>query len=490
MRPRTMKVVAAAAGTLAAAGSIAAATIVSKRRARRRQQVSAEHLTPDQIAAIHGAKVQRIAAQLRAHDHSRPVSLRKNAPPHQVPKAGDLRRKDDKIDVSDLTSIIEIDPARRVCVAESGVMFQDLVHATLRYGLVPIVVPELKTITIGGAVSGCSIESMSFVHGGFHDTCLEYEVITANGDVLTCTAENEHALVFQMMHGSFGTLGILSKLTFKLVPAKPFVHVIYEKYKTVAEYQAAIWRHYQARDVDFMDGMIHSPEEYVLSVGHFVDEAPYTHRYDWWRIYYSSTSTRREDYLETWQYFFRYDRGVTNVHPKSLIGRILLGKFLDSGTALRLADRFYWMFDDKRPTVTLDVFLPFSKVEAFLAWYEQTFHFYPLWVVPYRRVHDYEWLNDSFYANLKDEMFVDLAIYGMKQPGDTNYHKLIEDKLRELGGVKTLIAHNYYTRDEFWATWNKRNYDAVKVITDPDNVFRDLYTKTCKAAMGVADNAG
>ena len=57
--------------------------------------------------------------------------------------------------------------------------FVDLVAATLRHGLVPIVVPELKTITIGGAVAGCSIESMSFRYGGFHDTCLEYEVITA-----------------------------------------------------------------------------------------------------------------------------------------------------------------------------------------------------------------------------------------------------------------------------------------------------------------------
>jgi hypothetical protein len=62
----------------------------------------------------------------------------------------------------------------------------------------------------------------------------------------------------------------------------------------------------------------------------------------------------------------------------------------------------------------------------------------------------------------------------------------MEDKLRELGGIKTLISHNYYSRDEFWQTWNKRNYDTVKRITDPHNVFRDLYTKTCKAAMGVA----
>src|SRR6185369_4716125 len=93
-----------------------------------------------------------------------------------------------------------------------------------------------------------------------------------------------------------------------------------------------------------------------------------------------------------------------------------------------------------------------------------------------------------FYAGLQDELFLDLAIYGMKQNGDRNYHKLMEDKLRELGGMKTLIAHNYYSRDEFWQTWNKPNYDAVKAITDPDNIFRDLYTKTCKAAMGVRDS--
>ena len=484
MRPRTTKLVAAAAIT---AGGIAIAKVLSKRRARQRQEVCSERRTAAECAALHAAKVARIATQLRTHDPARPVSLRKKAPPHQVPKGGDLRRLDDKIDVGDLTSIIDIDPVNRVCVAESGVMFVDLVEATLRHGLVPMVVPELKTITIGGAVSGCSIESMSFVYGGFHDTCLEYEVITARGDVITCTPENGHSLVFQMLHGSFGTLGILSKLTFRLVPAKQFVHVVYEKYATIEQYRAAIWHHYKARDVDFVDGMIHSPSEYVLSVGRFVDSAPYANRYDWWKLYYRSTRTRDEDYLATPHYFFRYDRGVTNVRPKSLALRLLFGKLLDSGTMLRLAERFYWIFDDERPVITLDVFIPLSRIKEFLDWYEQTFHFYPLWCVPYRRVRDYEWLDDSFYAGLKDELFIDLAIYGMEQPGDTNYHKLMEDKLRELGGMKTLISHNYYTRDEFWSTWNKRNYDTVKAITDPDNVFRDLYTKTCKAAMGIAE---
>lgn len=483
MRPRALWGVAAAVS----AGAIAIGTAVARGRARERQAVCSERYSSAEWAALHLAKVERIAAQLRAHDRTRPVSLRKRGPPHQVPKGRDLRRRDAKIDVSDLTAILDIDPVNRVCVAESGVRFVDLVAATLRHGLVPLVVPELKTITIGGAVSGCSIESMSFVHGGFHDTCLEYEVITARGDVLTCTPDNGQNLLFQMLHCSFGTLGILAKLTFRLVPARRFVHVVYEKYDTLAAYRAAIWRRYEARDVDFVDGMIHAPDEYVLSVGRFVDDAPYTNRYDWWKIYYQSTRTRAEDYLATPDYFFRYDRGVTNVRPKSLVGRVLFGKFLHSGTLLGLAERVPWIFDDARPMITLDVFIPFSKAEEFLAWYEQTFRFYPLWCVPYRRVRDYEWLDDSFYAGLGDELFLDLAIYGMKQPDGVNYHKLMEDKLRELGGLKTLISHNYYSRDEFWQTWNKRNYDAAKAIADPDNIFRDLYTKTCKAAMGLAD---
>ncbi|HEY6033200.1 MAG TPA: FAD-binding protein, partial [Kofleriaceae bacterium] len=121
------------------------------------------------VDARHQAKVDRIVAQLRAHEPGTPVSLKKAAPPHSVPKWNDVRRDDKKIDVSDLTEILEIDPVGRRCVAESGVMFDDLVEATLRHGLVPKVVPELKSITVGGAVTGCSLESMSFQYGGFHD---------------------------------------------------------------------------------------------------------------------------------------------------------------------------------------------------------------------------------------------------------------------------------------------------------------------------------
>jgi FAD/FMN-containing dehydrogenase len=348
------------------------------------------------------------------------------------------------------------------------------------------VVPELETITLGGAVSGCSIESTSYKYGGFHDTCLEYEVITSEGEVLTCTPDGENRLVFEMIHGAFGTLGVLSKLTFRLMPAKPFVKVVYEKYQRLPDYLAAIQRHFKAKDVDFMDGIIHSPTELVLSVGQFVDEAPYTHRYDWVTVYYRTTSTRKEDYLRTADYFYRYDNGVTHPTPGSFLGRLFFGKLIGSTNLLRLAEKLPFMIADKRPTIILDTFLPISKVPAFLDWYEKEFKFFPLWCVPYKRVEDYAWLAPRFYEGMKDELFLDLAIYGMKQPKDgRNYHKLMEDKLLELGGMKTLIAHNYYSEGDFWKTYNRENYQAVKARTDPKNLFRDLYVKTCKASMGV-----
>jgi len=435
----------------------------------------------------HEQKVYRIAQQLKRRKSTKPVSLKKKAVAHQVPKPHDKRHSDEKIDISDLNKIILIDREKQTCIAEPGVTFVDLVKATLRYGLVPFVVPELKTITIGGAVAGCSIESMSYKYGGFHDSCLEYEVITAKGEVLLCTPDNKNKLLFQMMHGTFGTLGIISKLKFRLIPAKKYVKVTYEKYRTLEGYKAAIWKHYEQKDVDFMDGIIHSPTLYVLSAANFVDKAPYTDSYDWMKIYYLSTKTRNEDYLKTADYFFRYDKGVTNVNPKSFLGRLFFGKLVNSTRVLTVVQKLHKIIPSKMIPVTLDVFIPFSKVSEFIKWYQQEVNFFPLWCVPYNSVRKYEWLSKEFWRNTKDTLFLDLAIYGMRKNDGRDYYKILEDKLMEMGALKTLISTNYYTESNFWKIWNKKNYDQVKSRTDPDNIFRNLYTKTCRTTMGLGE---
>ncbi|HCF58069.1 MAG TPA: FAD-linked oxidase, partial [Myxococcales bacterium] len=58
--------------------------------------------------ARHDAKVARVARQLRERTSTQPLSLRKRAVSHQVPKPGDRKYSDEKIDVSDLDEILEI----------------------------------------------------------------------------------------------------------------------------------------------------------------------------------------------------------------------------------------------------------------------------------------------------------------------------------------------------------------------------------------------
>ena len=61
--------------------------------------------------------------------------------------------------------------------------YEDLVDATLPHGLMPLVVPQLKTITLGGAVAGLGIESTSFRHGLPHESVRRMEILTGAGEV-------------------------------------------------------------------------------------------------------------------------------------------------------------------------------------------------------------------------------------------------------------------------------------------------------------------
>ena len=65
--------------------------------------------------------------------------------------------------------------------------YEDLVDATLPHGLIPLVVPQLRTITLGGAVTGLGIESTSFRSGLPHESVLEMDVFTGAGEVVTAT---------------------------------------------------------------------------------------------------------------------------------------------------------------------------------------------------------------------------------------------------------------------------------------------------------------
>jgi FAD/FMN-containing dehydrogenase len=436
----------------------------------------------------HSDEVRAIAGRVRdLAGRGEPVHIDKGGVHHVVPLTSDPRFRSRPIDISGLDRILSIDPEEGVCVAEPGVTFADLVRATLPHGLVPAVVPELQGITVGGAVAGCSIESTSFRHGGFHDVALEYEIVTGDGRVVTCSRDEE-PLAFGMIHGSYGTLGILTKLTFRLVPAAPFVRMEYRRSSSADELMRALSAACASGSFDFVDAIGHAPDQLVLCLGTYVDAAPYTSNYKWLDIYYKSTATRTEDYLTTFDYFFRYDteaHWLTATIPplqwkpvRFAVGRAFLG----STNLIKWSRRLGPVLGMKRrPEVVVDVFIPARRMSEFSEWYERDYAFYPLWIVPYRVVERYPWISDDHWARMEDDLMIDCAVYGKKNNDRSIDHsKTLEDKTYELGGIKTLISRNHYSRERFWSIYNEPNYRAAKDALDPDRVFADLYEKFSK----------
>lgn len=396
----------------------------------------------------------------------------------------DARFRTRPLDVSSLTDIIEIDTDREVCVAEAGVTFADLLEETLKHNLMPAVVPELKGITIGGAVSGCSLESTSYRYGGFHDTCLEYEIVTGDGRVLTCSNEQD-PLIFEMIHGSYGTLGLLTRLTFKLVPAKPFVRMEYRSFDSAQALLSEMKERSDAKDFDFIDAIVHARNEYVLCLGTLSESAPYASDYVRQGPYYKSTRKKADDYLTTEDYCFRYDADAhwltRTVRPlewkpvRTAVGRFFLGS-TNLITWSRRLDKVLGL--RKRPDVVVDVFIPSRRFVEFCDWYEQEFNYFPLWVVPYAMPEPYAWLSPQQVERSDDDLMIDCAVYGMRNNRpNVDLSELLEEKTYELGGVKTLISRNHYSKERFWDIYNASNYYAVKEKTDPSGLFADLFEK-------------
>ena len=111
--------------------------------------------------------------------------------------------------------------------------YADLVDATLARGVMPCVVPQLKSITLGGALAGVGIEATSFRQGLVHETVIAFDVLTGDGRIVHCTPDNEHRALFYGFPNSYGTLGYALPVTARTLPVRPFVALEHRRYANV-----------------------------------------------------------------------------------------------------------------------------------------------------------------------------------------------------------------------------------------------------------------
>jgi FAD/FMN-containing dehydrogenase len=388
-----------------------------------------------------------------------------------------------KIDVRAFNRVLHIDRERMLADVEGMTTYEDFVAETLRQGLLPTVVPQLKTITVGGAVSGIGIESSSFRYGLVHETVEEMEILLGDGALIVCSRNQNEDLFFGFPN-SYGTLGYLLRLKVRLIAAKPYVHVTHAKYSDPAEYFTRIAEVSRADGIDYLDGTVFSADEMYLTAGEFRDAAPRVSDYTYMGIYYKSIQARKDDWLTAKGYIWRWDTDWFwcskhfGVQRRAI--RLLATKWaLNSRTyqrIMRLAHRFGPPAGDAE-SVIQDVDIPIENATRFLQFLLAEIGITPVWICPVK-AYDPRATYD-LYALDPNKLFVNFGFWDTvaSKHGEGYFNKKVECKARELNGKKGLYSSAYYDEKTFWAIYNRPRYDELKNKYDSAGVFGDLYAK-------------
>ncbi|HEY2724073.1 MAG TPA: FAD-binding oxidoreductase [Pseudonocardiaceae bacterium] len=442
--------------------------------------------------------MQRLRASYRSIPVGSPVRLAKRTSNLFRPRTATNRPG---LDVSGLTGVLQVDPEARTADVAGMCTYVDLVDATLPYGLTPLVVPQLKTITLGGAVSGLGIESASFRNGLPHESVLEMDILTGAGEILTARPDNAQADLFAGFPNSYGTLGYATRLRIELEPVNTHVAVRHVRFEDLDELFAAVGqimatRTWDGQDVDYLDGVMFSVAESYLTLGTKIRHPGPGSDYTGQQIYYRSIQRRRSDVLTTRDYLWRWDTdwfwcsgafGVQN----PVIRRLWPSRYRRSDVFWKLValDRRFDLSNrlevrrgrPRREAVIQDVEIPVERTADFLRWFTEHVPIEPVWLCPLRLRGTREW---PLYPLEAGRDYVNVGFWSTVPitPGgsgsDTN--RAIEHAVDALGGHKSLYSDSFYSRADFDARYGAAHYLALKQRYDPDQRLLDLYEKAVR----------
>ena len=410
------------------------------------------------------------------------------------------------LDVAQFDGVLHVDPVTRTAEVLGMTTYEHLVDATLPFGLMPLCVPQLRTITLGGAVTGLGIESASFRNGTPHESVLEMDILTGTGEILTVSGrpDDPHRDLFYGFPNSYGSLGYALRLKIELEPTRPYVYLRHARF-TSADAMAAMLaelartRQYEGRGVDFLDGTVFSESEQYLTVGSMVDDPPAgltPSDYTGMGIYYRSIQQRTRDLLTIHDYLWRWDTdwfwcsrafGVQNprvrrLWPKSKLRSDVYWKLVALDRTWSLSARSGQLRGKPaREPVVQDIEVPVERLATFLTFFHREVGIEPIWICPlqqrdpHARWPLYEFDPEVLYVNVGFWSTVPLPAGADPEEGRIN--RRIEEVVTALDGRKSLYSTAFYEPETFWSIYGGDAYARLKESYDPAQRLKGLYEK-------------
>jgi glycolate oxidase FAD binding subunit len=144
---------------------------------------------------------------------------------------GLVSRADVVISTSKLNRVIEHCVGDLTVTVEAGVKYQDLQTGLAKAGqFLAIDPPYRHNTTIGGLLATASAGSLRHRYNSVRDMCLGIEFVRADGEVVKAggrVVKNVAGYdLMKLLTGSYGTLGIASRITFRLYPLPEYTQIV------------------------------------------------------------------------------------------------------------------------------------------------------------------------------------------------------------------------------------------------------------------------
>eukprot|EP00928_Gymnodinium_smaydae_P078764 TRINITY_DN62847_c0_g1_i1.p1 TRINITY_DN62847_c0_g1~~TRINITY_DN62847_c0_g1_i1.p1 ORF type:complete len:534 (-),score=102.59 TRINITY_DN62847_c0_g1_i1:287-1888(-) len=419
-----------------------------------------------------------------------------------------------RLDLRKFVHILEVNVDELWCDIEASATFETFVAGTLPLGVAPLVVPELRTITVGGAIVGIGVESSSFRHGFFHDGLIEADILLASGEIVTVSPKGEYAELFKAIPNSLGSFGYLLRLRMRLQKSTPFVKLEKRWFDTPESMIAGLEEASKVAENHYVDGVALSDQGGMVITARFVEQVPQgetVQDYSVTKQFYPTLLHEGTEYLTTLQYIWRWDADwfwVTQIFP-GLKFRLI--RWLCGSTVLR--SDVYKVFNDaviknvvgplgitkNEELVIQDIDIP---VETSAKWIHEFLRVVPsvrigkikltkpgaskpsvpIWLCPVKGT-DFPLMPQEpgkLYINFG---FWD-ALEGPETKGGMStgrVNRALEQLCAELGGRKTLYSSVFYSEEEFMKLYNGDMYKRVKERYDPSSRLRGWYERLTKA---------
>ena len=395
--------------------------------------------------------------------------------------------------LAQFNNVIALDAEAATLEVEGLTTFEAIVNYTVPKGFLPLVAPELKHITIGGATVGIGIESTCFRYGFVHDSLIEADVLLPDGSVITCTADNEHADLFHALPNSYGTLGYILRAKIRLHAAKPFTQLRMKTFADPQQYLDAMEAATEQADLDFVEGLFYEDRRFILMTGKMVDTVPRTDDILRKHIFYKLVDWRDEINLRTQDYIFRYDPEWFWNLPDSLFYNLYRKfapeKFHNSSFFTRYIawrSQLNRKFFGNRPKATepliQDWEVPWNNGAELIEFCLERVNLdgKPWAAVPIRAPQ-----TPTIYPIRANELYFNLGCYcqvrKVPDKGDFHYTRILDDKCFELDGIKMLYSSTFLSEDEFNERFNGEEYAKLKAKYDPNGHAQTLYEKVSVA---------